>query len=212
MIRISLGIFAITKLMLLSQITSATVIPTTSDQWQEVYNGYGTIAYDYYNGVEMTPKASSAPNETHAALTLAKATVTHPLKDFTIALTSKTEAQLRRGGQPNPWEVFWLFFNYNQDAKGRDQTNYLVIKPNGVEIGKAVGADRQVYLYTKGTPTSPIGTQAVWKVIKEGKMLTVFLNGTQVIQRSLALYDVPGAVGLYTEDARVRAWAINIQP
>jgi hypothetical protein len=208
----SSGVFAIAKLMLLSQIASATAIPTTSDQWEEVYNGYGTIAYDYDKGVEMMPKASSAPNETHAALTLAKATVTQPLKDFTITLTSKTEAQLRTGSRPNPWEVFWLFFNYNQAAKGCDQTNYLVIKPNGVEIGKVLGSNRQIYLYTKGTPAIPIGTQAVWKVIKKGKILAVFLNGTQVIQRSLALHNVPGAIGLYTEDARVRVWAIDIQP
>lgn len=194
-------IFALSTLLACK--TMAQQIPTLPAYWKEVYNGYGAITYNQDLGIVMQPGPSSKNDETHAALVLVRQTVTHPLKDFTIRLTVTTERQLRMPVS-NPWEVFWLFFNYVQDRTGFPKTNYFLVKPNGIELGIAYEGRRQKFLYTKTSPSLKLRHLANWIVTKNGNSIVISIDGVKVMAFKGNIIDRPGAIGLYTEDARVR--------
>jgi hypothetical protein len=151
----------------------------------------------------MQPEQSSESGETHAALLLIQQTVTHPQKDFTVRLTVTTERQLR-APVSNPWEVFWLFFNYVQDRTCFPETNYFLVKPNGIELGIAYEGHRQKFLYTKTSPSLKLNHPANWAVTKKGNTITISIDGVEIIAFAGNIIDQPGAIGLYTEDAIVR--------
>ena len=92
-------------------------VPTTADQWTVVYNGYGSVGFDAVEGIVMEPQIPAGGN-THAALVLAEITETCPINDFRLTLSATTEEQLRTTN-PNPWEVFWIFFNYLPDGAAK---------------------------------------------------------------------------------------------
>jgi len=63
-------------------------VPLSANYWTTVYDGYGSITYDVRTGIVMSPEASTAPSETHAALTLANIA---QLKNFRISITAATD-------------------------------------------------------------------------------------------------------------------------
>jgi hypothetical protein len=197
--------------------TASTKIPLTSANWTTQYDGYGFVTYDTAtSSVVFAPKAATQPDETHAILLTSNKYMASPIKDFRVTITLKNEAQLRTP-TPNAWECFWLFFNFNQTATTNAHTNYLVFKPNGVELGHAYGDIGQDYLYTKSSPQTPIGQTYTMVVEKRGGKLTAYLNGALVLSydsasAALPLYDDPGTIALYTEDARVRVYSVDVQP
>ncbi len=185
-------------------------IGTTSADWQVVSVGGGQVTFDPRKGILMRPQASAAlpSEETHATLLLAKKTLKHPLRNFEATVTFTVVAQLREG-KANDWETFWLMFNYTLDSKGKKQANYVIIKPNtGVEIGRAFDEVGQEFLLTKDQPTIPVGTTHTIKVTKIGPQIAVQLDGKSVANYQSAtapknIYDVAGAIVLYSEDAWV---------
>lgn len=185
-------------------------IPTLPAYWTEIYNGYGAITYHQDFGIVMQPGQASENGETHAALLLIQQTITHPQKDFTVRLTVTTERQLRMP-VPNPWEVFWLFFNYAQDRTGFPKTNYFLVKPNGIELGIAYDGRRQKFLYTKTSPSLKLNHPANWVVIKKGNTIVISIDGVEVMAFAGNIIDRPGAIGLYTEDARVRVQNVSLK-
>ena len=191
-------------------------INTVSSDWHEVYNGYGSITYNRSQGILIEPKTASDPLETHAGLLLAKITEQKPLKDFMALIQVSTEEQLRIPN-PNPWEVFWLFFNHSFDSKQNSVTNYLTIKPNGIELGKAYNKVKQVVMLTQSFPTLTIGKIYTLTLIKIGTHVDLLMDGNPVLNYSAmnggeTLFNNPGAIGLYTEDARVHIFKIEIIP
>ncbi len=188
--------------------TTTGVIPLSADRWTTVYNGYGSVSYDAQYGIVLSPKASTAPSETHAALTLAN---NLQLRNFRMSITATTERQLRLNSPPNPWEVFWIFFNYTPTSAGKN-TNYFLLKPNGVELGKAFDGVGQTFLHTGPASASAIGASNRYDIEKIGNRITVSINGVKVTDFTGALYDVPGSIGLYSEDARVRITNVQVTP
>lgn len=194
-------------------------IGTTGTDWQVVSVGEGEVTFDPRQGILMNPKPSAAlpSNETHATLLLAKESLKHPLRNFEATVTFTNVAQLREG-EPNDWEVFWLFFNYTLDAAGKKKTNYVTIKPKtGVEIGRAFDEVGQEFLLTDNKSTIQVGTTHTIKVTKKGPHVAIQLDGKPVAHyRSAAnpkyIYDVRGAIGLYSEDAAVRVSKVTIKP
>lgn len=186
-----------------------------SSDWQVVYDGEGSVVFDV-DGILMTPKLATASSETHAALLLSQKTLTQPLQNFKATITFSNIAQLRTGSTPNAWEVFWVFFNYTHDGNGKKKTNYALVKPNGIEIGKAFDEVGQEFLLTNATPTLPIGTTTTLTITKSGTHVTILLDGVLAADyESLAppkdIYDVPGAIGLYCEDAQVRVSEVVVE-
>ena len=109
-------------------------------KWFNKYNGFGatgtanvtpTTATDNDNNNTVfyeEPKTSTSPNETHAALTL----TTQIYEDVDLQLKVKTNEQLRQNSTPNPWEVAWIMWRFQDDW----HHYYFIFKPNGVELGK----------------------------------------------------------------------------
>jgi hypothetical protein len=179
--------------------------------WHEIFNGYGLTSYDPQEGIILEPKRALKPEETHSALILSKKTEAHPLKDFVVTIQAATERQIRTQSA-NPWEVFWIFFNHNFDTQKHSITNYFIMKPNGIELGKAFERTKQTILSTKWQPTLLLGKIYAITIIKVGNHVDVLIDGTPALSYSGELYDQPGSIGLYTEDARVHIYRVSVIP
>lgn len=183
------------------------LMPLTTG-WHTEYDGYGSVVYGE-DRILLVPKVSTNPSETHAALAL---TDEIQPKDFRLTIVAETTEQLRTGSAPNPWEAFWVFFNYLPTTAGKN-TNYFVLKTNGAELGKATGATDQQFLSTVTLPsTTAVGTVNVFEVTKQGTHVVVKVNDAVLIDFTGPVFDVPGHIGLYTEDAIVRIKSVDLQP
>lgn len=171
-----------------------------------MYGGYGSVSYDAVNGIVLAPMAATSPSETHAALTLAS---NLSLRNFRVSITATTEQQLRVNLAPNSWETFWIFFNYTPTATGKS-TNHFLLKPNGVELGTAQDQVGQTFLQTGPASATAIGMSNQYDIEKIGNHVTAYINGQKSVDFTDALIDVPGAIGLYFEDARVRITTVQM--
>jgi hypothetical protein len=186
----------------------AMTIPLTATHWTTAYDGYGDVTYDERDGIALAPKAAASPDTTHAALSLLN---NHNVRNFRISVTANTVEQLRQNSAPNAWEVFWLFFNYQPTATGKD-TNYFLLKPTGVELGTAHHELAQTFLYTGPASAYPIGVSNRFEIEKIGNRVTANINGQRVMDYTGNILDVSGQIGLYTEDARVQITDVQITP
>ena len=185
---------------------SASTIPLSAASWVTEYDGYGSVTYDATNGIYLSPMASTQPSETHAALALA---AIPPMKDFHLVITASTDQQLRTGSTPNTWETFWIFFNYQPTATGKN-TNYFTLKTNGVELGTATDLLGQTFLDTGSSTATAVGASNTFDIVKVGTHVKVMINGTTVVDYTGTLFDVAGSIGLYTEDARVHVTSVSV--
>ncbi len=185
-------------------------------KWLNKYNGFGEsgtitvmtpLAPYYANNTVFyeKPKASTSVNETHAALTL----TTQTYEDVEIQLKVKTSEQLRQNSTPNPWEVAWVMWRFQDDW----HHYYFIFKPNGVELGKKQNenqAEEQIFLYTANEPQLKINEWSTWHIKMSGNHIEIWLkmpDGSW--QTFVDYYDNepivgPGNIGLYTEDAHVQ--------
>lgn len=183
--------------------------------WDIIYDGFGFVSFSQTRGIILEPAAVENPAETQAALILASKTNQRPLRNFTVSVQVSTENQLRKVN-PNPWEVFWLFFNYNIAPEGTKETNYFVYKPTGIELGIAFGQTGQKFLATANSPTLSLGKINTLVLTKIDKLVHVFIDGNyaltyQATKTKDDLFDTPGSIGLYTEDAKVHIHSIVVQ-
>lgn len=185
---------------------SADNLSLAADAWTTAYDGYGSVTYDALNGIYLTPMVSLQPSETHAALVLTKLA---SMKDFHLVVTATTEQQLRQGSAPNTWETFWIFFNYQPTSAGKD-TNYFALKTNGVELGTATAEIGQTFLQTDNANATAVGVANTYDIVKVGNHVIVKINGELAMDYTGPIYDMAGAIGLYTEDARVHITAVSL--
>ena len=185
---------------------STSTVPTSSTAWSTAYNGYGSVTYSATTGIVLSPKAPTQPDETHAALTLASLP---KMRNFRASMTVNTEQQLRLNSAPNAWEVFWLFFNYNATTYGKN-TNYFILKPNGVELGTATRSVGQTFLQTGPAPAPAIGVSNKLEIEKVGTRVRVWVNGVLAVDQAGGVLDVDGSIGLYSEDARARITNVQV--
>jgi hypothetical protein len=176
---------------------------TTAGAWTLRFNGYGSarILQDRSVGspvLEESPAVAQSAGETHSTLV----TSTASLGDFDMTVPVRTQAQLRLGTQPNPWEVGWVLWHY------RDNTHfyYFIARPDGWELGKENPAypGNQDFLLSGSTPTFPLGSWYSVRVREVGGSMAVWVNGALIctyVDRSNPY--LSGAIGLYDEDAAV---------
>jgi hypothetical protein len=189
-------------------------------KWLNKYNGLGasgtvnitsSTATDTNTVFYEEPKTSTSPNETHAALTL----TTQTYEDVEMHLKVKTNKQLRQNSAPNPWEVAWIMWRYQDDW----HHYYFIFKPNGIELGKKQNenqAEEQIFLYTANEPKLKIDEWNTWYIKMSGNHIEIWLeiaNGS--MQKVVNYYDnTPimgsGNIGLYTEDAHVQFDDVHI--
>ena len=171
-----------------------------SSQWTTWW-GQVTIHKGTYT---LQSQAPTSPSETHSALLTSTAT----WADQTFTYTATTQAQLRTGSPPNPWEVAWSMFRF------RDLTHYywFIVKPNGWELGKKQGSDTQIFLATGSSPSRPVGATYQVRIQAQGPRIRVSVDGSPVVDYTDPSPLLSGSVGLYEEDARVTFSNVSVAP
>ena len=186
-----------------------------NDKWQNVYNGYGSSGVeeeDNNNVFFMYPRTSQNKDNTNANLVL----TTENFSNFEMKINVKTEKQLRQNDPPNPWEVAWIFFRYNDDY----HYYWFTVKPTGIELGKKDCNDctntyqGQIFLYTDHEPILKIGKWSKWIIKMVDNRITINVNGHKVIDftdTDMTEQLSDGKVGLYNEDAYVKFDDVKIK-
>jgi hypothetical protein len=172
----------------------------TYGAWRSRFNGYGTskVRVLQHRLLSQRPKASARPDETHASLV----TTRQRYGDVDATLRMRTVRQLRTGSKPNPWEVAWFLWNYQDNS----HFYYLVLKPTGWELGKEDPAYQgaQRFLAT-GPGNYPVGRWYNVRVRQVDNVITAWANGVLLTRlRDVERPYLSGRVGLYNEDAKVR--------
>jgi hypothetical protein len=176
-------------------------------EWKNVYSGYGSTGVKGTDGrivFYLSPKASTSPSETHAALVKS----TDKFCDFSMRVHMNTVEPLRVNSPANMWEVGWLFFRYS------DTFHYywLLVKPNGIELGKkdcdtcTDPVDGQKFLVTKSTPALKFNTWNKVNVNMVGNHIKVYWNDNLVIDykdTTMSPKLASGSIAMYSEDAYV---------
>ena len=179
-------------------------------KWLDRYNGHGSsgTVTTTVSGNEIffqKPKASVFPSETHAALTL----TAQEYEDVDIYLKVRTVQQLRQNSPPNPWEVAWVMWRYQDDW----HHYYFIFKPNGIELGKKQNDERveeQIFLFTANEPQLAVNRWNIWNIRMVDNHIEVWLKVGLSWKNVVDYYDRnnpiegPGRVGLYNEDAHVQ--------
>ena len=169
--------------------------------WQTEYSGYGHVEFSpSINEILMSPKPARSPQSTHASLVLSKFSLPN---DFELIVEYKNNQALR-SVNPNTWEVFWLFFQYRKEQDGTKSTNYVIAKPNGMELGKAYGEVEQVYVKTVDSPKATFNQWHQLRIKKHQQALKVLFDQQQAFDTNMQdLFTHEGFIGLYSEDASV---------
>ncbi len=174
-------------------------------RWEVMYNGWGEASGDNRD-VILEPRAAERDSVTHGGL-VATARTYSAQTSFSVSV--QTLDQVRQG-KPNPWEVGWVLWNHSDD----DHFYAVALKPNGWEVSKQDPAypGAQRYLKTGSSPTFPVGETYRVSVEQSGNTSVVSVDGkvlTRFTDRERPY--TGGAIGLYTEDARVRFTDLVIQ-
>ncbi len=170
--------------------------------WQVRYHGYGCVGLESVNGLTtlyMAPTSALTGAVTHAPLAVGPE---HGDR-VTLRANFETIEHTRAFGAPNPWEVAWLVWHFQDD----EHFYYFIPKPNGWELGKRDPAypGGQRFLATGSERVFPIGQVYEVTVQQRGTLMTVFVDGQQVVQfRDGERPYRSGRVALYSEDAAIR--------
>lgn len=154
-------------------------------------------------GLVLASRAPRSAAETYSSLV----TTRHRWRNFAATTHVRPLRRLRLGTRPNTWETGWIFFRF----RNLHNYYYFILKPNGWELGKKHGSDRQIFLATGSRPRLAIGRRAKVRIAARGARITVRVNGSQILSfvdpRPLRRF---GSIGLYEEDARVRFGNVRI--
>lgn len=174
--------------------------------WAAVFNGYGETRGDGGGSLMLSPRAPVDEHDTHAALVVTR----QSFGDMAATVLLRTERQLR-APTPRAWEVGWVVWCY----RSPERFYALTLKPTGWELSKQdpryPGGQR--FLASGRSPTFAVGSWHRVGIVQVRNRIDVAADG-----RHLARYTdrldpyLAGAVGLYTEDARVRFTGVQITP
>lgn len=177
-------------------------------KWYMIFHGFGCTKIENPTNprLHQAPMVSQLPTETHASLVIG------PSFAGPISYRGKllTEKQLRVNSSPNPWEVAWVIWNYQDN----EHFYYFIPKPNGWELGKRDPAypGGQRFLATGSAPSFPIRKWYNFQVTQDAKnAISVYVNGLLIIKYTDTESPyTAGAIGLYNEDAHVHFDNISV--
>lgn len=174
------------------------MIGVQSSQWKA---WWGLQSYTG-SSVTLSSTVPTAPAETHSSLITTKRT----WLNSTISFDVTTQQQLRLGSAPNPWEVGWVLFRF------QDLANYywFMLKTNGFELGKKQGSDQQLFLVTGTLPAAAVGQTRHVQVRAQGSHIQVFVDGSKIVDYVDPQPLGNGSVGLYEEDSQARFDSLSI--
>ena len=178
----------------------------TFDGWAVAWNGGGTIERraDTRATLAMTPAVAATPSVTHSALVVSVAM----FADTDVTITLRTMKPLRRVSPPNPWEVGWAIWHYTD----RRHFYYVILKPNGWELGKADPAypGAQRFLSTGADRIFPIGSWYTLRIMQTGSTIVVAADGrplTTFVDHERPYLE--GSIALYCEDSAAEFGSIT---
>ncbi len=182
-------------------------LPLNQQNWKTEYEGFGRVTFADEQ-IRMEPKSARTPQSTHASLVLSNLIL--PAGDFDLYVEYKNELALRET-PPNPWELFWILFQYQQGPQQTKVTNYIIAKPNGIELGRASGLVDQTFLKTSEQPRAQFNKWHTLELIRKNSILTVIFDGKKAFDwndldstdENKKLFNQTGRIGLYSEDAKV---------
>jgi hypothetical protein len=176
--------------------------------WRVVFDGdYAKASVRIRPGaLRLVPQPAATADETYSALVVSRQRFsTAPLH---VSATWTTRATTRVG-TANAWEVGWLVWDYVDN----DHFTYLVLKPNGWEVGRRdpryPGGQR--FLYDDVAPVTPIGQERTVTVDRVGRETTIRVDGDVLVSYPLPARERRGSVGMYTEDAVVDWWEFTAE-
>lgn len=185
-------------------------------EWKNIYSGYGSTGVkkvDWRTVFYLSPKVSTSPSETHAAMVKS----VDQFCNFTMDVDINTVKQLRKNSPPNKWEVGWIDFRYVDKFHHYS----LLFKPNGIELGKkdcdtcTNPVDGQRFLETKSTPKMALDTWNHIKIDMVDNHIKVFINGEleiDYIDTEMSPEMAKGSVAMYSEDAYVLYNNMDVSP
>lgn len=155
--------------------------------------------------LRLMPESVSTLEETRASMVVSKRTFRH--RALTLRASWTSIKSTRVGTDALPWERGWLVWDYIDN----DNFTYLILKPNGWEIGRRdpLGRGGQRFILTGGHPRTDWGQRRSVRVERDRGRTVITVDG-----RELARFRVPqgerhGRVGMYTEDAVVDWWVLR---
>ncbi|QKD79552.1 MULTISPECIES: hypothetical protein [Actinomyces] len=178
---------------------------TSCDDWRVIFDGYGEATCQG-GALRLAPNSATEHERTHAALAISTAAAVVDRATQTITSMMTTEKQLREGLAPNPWEVAWLLWSFQDN----EHFYALALKPNGWEVSKQDPAypGNQRFLASAHEPSFEVGVAHLVQVrvdtTGDAVSFTVTADGQDlgVIEDADSPYR-SGPVGAYTEDAIV---------
>lgn len=174
--------------------------------WTVRFDGYGCVTVTDNKGqgaLAMGPKAAVKDWHTHAPLVLGPSYGDHLLMHARV----ETTRQLRDGA-PNPWEVAWVIWQYEDDSR----FYYFIPKPNGWELGKRDPAypGGQRFLASGTRERFPVGKVYDVTIVQDEDRLAVFVDGREIVRtRDAEKPYRQGRIGIYAEDAAIKVHAIR---
>jgi hypothetical protein len=181
------------------RIVRQTLAQSLASQWKVWYDAPAAFDAD---GVTLSSPASTWPGQTYSTLATSKKT----WRDQTFSVRMTTLNQLRTGSAPNPWEVGWVMFRFQDLA----DYYWFILKTDGFELGKKQGSDKQIFLVTGGLPNATVGAARHVQVRTQGARIRVSVDGTQVVDYIDPNPLRSGSVGLYEEDSQVRFDSLSL--
>ncbi len=178
---------------------------TGCDDWQVLFDGYGDATCQG-GSLRLAPSPATEDERTHAALAISTTASIADRATQTITSMMTTEKQLREGAAPNPWEVAWLMWSFQDN----EHFYALALKPNGWEVSKQDPAypGNQRFLASGYEPSFEVGVAHLAQVridtTGDAVSFTVTADGQDlgVVEDADSPYR-SGPVGAYTEDAIV---------
>ncbi|MBB5967284.1 family 16 glycoside hydrolase [Planomonospora venezuelensis] len=170
--------------------------------WRVIFDGGGFTGRAPGGQIRIDTPAPASAAETHAGLIVSIGSTGEP----DLRLRLRTLRQTR--AVPNVWEVAWVVWHYT----GPQNFYYLLLKPNGWELGKADPAFRgaQRFLAT-GPGPFPVGRWYEVRVRQSGPRMTAWVDGRRTVDYTDTEQPYRrGAVGLYAEDAVADFTAVTL--
>lgn len=168
--------------------------------WRVVFDGvnHGPGIRLRKGVLRLVPQTARTPAQTNAALVISRRSFDGP--NLRVDATWTTRATTRIG-TPNAWETGWLVWDYVDN----DHFTYLVLKPNGWEVGRRDPSrpGGQRFVADGDLPTTPIGMTRTASVRRTGAITSIDVDGQHLATFSLPAGERRGAVGMYSEDAIV---------
>jgi hypothetical protein len=176
--------------------------------WRVVFDGNYTAASVRVRpgALRLAPQPARSADETFAALVVSRQSFSTAPMHLSARWVTRASTRV---GTPNPWEVGWLVWDYLDN----DHFTYLVLKPNGWEVGRRDPSrpGGQRFLHDDVAPVTPIGTERTVTVDRVDRVTTIRVDGEILVSYPLPARERRGAVGMYTEDAVVDWLAIEAE-